>query len=147
MTAQIAASVKPRLKTRGPRRPAPRLFKETFALSHSKKTWRSADRLGFWRSSTGTLAIPRASKPASPSIRALILRSVEGTGNVGVVAAWEETSLESEVGADEMALPFSAKSSMFALCECKFSVPMTSTKANRFKTSPSAIKGRGRAEG
>jgi hypothetical protein len=79
-TAHIALSRKPRLNTSGPKRPTARLLTDTLALNHNRVTCRSAIAEAGWRSSGCTRVMPRASKPARPSMRSFSRRRRDGTG-------------------------------------------------------------------
>lgn len=126
--------MKPKFRSIGPSRPTPRLLREMFALSHSRKTCRSCAREAGCRSSGSTRLMPRASKPARPSIRAFRRRRAEGTGSSG---SGTTERLSSEVGDDDRA--FSARSSPLCWERISPMVPLVQY-VYRFNATASVIR-------
>jgi len=78
--AIMALSTNPKSNNRGPRRPTARLFATTFAPNQIMAICAYPRLDGACRSSGSTRTMPRASRPASASIRAFQLWNLDGTG-------------------------------------------------------------------
>ncbi len=75
-TVNSTLSTQPKLKTNGPKKPTARLFTVTLTLNHSMHIWAYPMKEMSCFSSGSTRVIPRASRPARPSILSFHLFSL-----------------------------------------------------------------------